>query len=144
MTDIKPQLRALPGGAVLVLGDTGDIAADLYAAIGAAGARDRVPASIEELRTQLERREDEEAVYSMRPFVKVLWSGKSEQVYDDVSLMSWFVLLQTPIGDAVFWQTAVNVREEHILLPNCAFRKQHDDLMDGLRIVGGTYKFETE
>lgn len=137
----KPQLRGHPSGTMLILGDSGDLAADLYAAIQAAGGRDRVPDSRDELKARLdEAREGHglraEAGYS-GPFTHVLWTSEREELRPGVSMLYWLMLVQTNIGDAVYWQTAVGTPGDMELLPSCARREEHDKLLDTLRYIAG-------
>jgi len=139
-----PQLRAIRYGTVLVLDDSGDLAADLYAAIGAASGRDRVPLSRDELETLLGEEQEArglraEAGYS-GVFVVILWAGDREQLRDGVDMLSWLVLSETHAGDAVYWQTAVGPPGSMELLPLCAFRPEHDKLVETLRFIAGTNK----
>lgn len=133
----EPRIASVPGGAVMVLGVSGDFASDVIEAAGWMGcnltlSRDDVAKLIGREKEGMGLRA--EAGLASGPFVLVL-KERIETLASGTRIGCWLILSQTSIGDALLWNVSTIPGGPVVRCPTTADR---DNLLELLRAVAGS------
>jgi hypothetical protein len=130
----NPRPAATQSGTVMLLGDTGDLAADVQAALVAAGSE---PFPIEGIKRLLAYDQEARGLRAEAGY----WSGpasvnfftRMERLATGVRAHLFLRLMRTPPGDAVFWSVSVSSGEWVL----SATRDGADEILTMLRDAAG-------